>query len=53
MSVALYMDHYIEQAITTGLHTRRVDVFTAYEESTKKSGGTVRGLAFAEGRGFS
>jgi hypothetical protein len=32
MAVALYMDHQVERAITSGLRLRGVDVLTAYED---------------------
>lgn len=36
MPVALYMDHHIEQAITSGLRKRGVDVLTAYEDGANR-----------------
>lgn len=32
MSVAFYMDHHVDAAITEGLRRRRIDVLTAYED---------------------
>jgi predicted nuclease of predicted toxin-antitoxin system len=36
MAVALYMDHHVPRAISTGLRLRGVDVITAYEEGTSR-----------------
>ena len=33
MTIALYMDHHVPRAITTGLRLRQVDVLTAYEDN--------------------
>lgn len=32
MTLAFYMDHHVERAITAGLRSRGVDVLTAYED---------------------
>jgi hypothetical protein len=32
MTLALYMDHHVPQAVTNGLRLRDVDVLTAYED---------------------
>jgi len=37
MSVALYMDHHIQAAITNGLRRRGVDVVTAYEDGAART----------------
>jgi len=34
MSVALYMDHHVHAAITTGLRIRGVDVLTAFDDDS-------------------
>lgn len=34
MTIALYMDHHVPRAITSGLRLRGVDVLTAYEDGT-------------------
>ena len=36
MPVALYMDHHVPKAITTGLRLREVDVLTSAEDSTTR-----------------
>lgn len=36
MAIALYMDHHVERAITTGLRVRGVDVLTAYEDGADR-----------------
>ncbi len=33
MAIALYMDHHVPRAITTGLLRRGVDVITAYQDN--------------------
>ncbi len=34
MAIALYMDHHVPRAITTGLRLRGIDVLTAHEDGT-------------------
>ena len=36
MTIALYMDHHVPRAITTGLRLRGVDVLTAYEDAASR-----------------
>ncbi len=36
MTLALYMDHHIPEAITSGLRRRGVDVLTAWEDETAR-----------------
>jgi hypothetical protein len=37
MSVALYMDHQVPQAVTNGLRRRGVDVLTAFEDGAQQA----------------
>lgn len=37
MTVALYMDHHVPQAVTDGLRLRGVDVLTAFEDGSQKT----------------
>jgi uncharacterized protein with PIN domain len=36
MPIALYMDHHVPRAITSGLRMRGVDVLTAFEDGTSE-----------------
>ncbi|MFZ1239426.1 MAG: DUF5615 family PIN-like protein [Anaerolineae bacterium] len=36
MTLALYMDHHVPRAITTGLRLRGVDVLTAFEDGAHR-----------------
>lgn len=36
MPVALYMDHHVPRAITSGLRLRGVEVMTSYEDGTSE-----------------
>ncbi|NJM40302.1 MAG: DUF5615 family PIN-like protein [Anaerolineae bacterium] len=36
MAVALYMDHHVPRAISTGLRLRGIDVLTAYEDGASR-----------------
>jgi hypothetical protein len=36
MPIALYMDHHVPRAITTGLRLREVNVLTAFEDSASQ-----------------
>ncbi len=38
MPIALYMDHHVPRAITTGLRLRGVDVVTAFEDGASRLG---------------
>lgn len=38
MTVSLYMDHHIPNAITIGLRLRGIDILTSYEDGTDQLG---------------
>lgn len=38
MAIALYMDHHVPRAITTGLRLRGIDVLTAHEDGAAQLG---------------